>query len=171
MDRKSKALILLSVVAVAAILGSMVLPTYALGDEERNRGLPPPWLDDLTDEQREAIEQKVQEMREAGASREEIRAEINAMLEEWGVEVPEFHGPTPPWLGNLTDEQRAEIDQIVQDMKEAGATREEIKAAVDAKLEEWGIEVPECPHPCAQGMHPRMHRRMRHIATTEDSEQ
>lgn len=29
----------------------------------------------------------------AGARAEEIRAEINAMLEEWGVEVPEFLGP------------------------------------------------------------------------------
>jgi len=45
-------------------------------------------------------------------------------------------------LDNITEEQRVEIDQMAQEMKETGASREKIKAAIDAKLEEWGIEIP-----------------------------
>ena len=92
-------------------------------------------------------------MKEAGCNREEIRAEIRAMLEEWDVKVPGHHGPRPRWLGDLTDEQREEINQMVKDMKEAGAGREEIKTAVDAKLEEWNIEVPESPAPPPHRFH------------------
>jgi len=40
-------------------------------------------------------------------------------------------------------EQLAEIRETVKSMKEEGATREEIRAAIAAKFEEWGIELPE----------------------------
>ncbi len=93
MHRRSKVLVMVLVVAFAVILGSVVLATYAIGNEDGSNRPTSQWLANLTDEQREAIEQKVQEMREDEANREEIRAEINAMLEEWGVEVPEFLGP------------------------------------------------------------------------------
>lgn len=43
---------------------------------------------------------------------------------------------------NLTDEQRQEIEQLVKDMRENGASWEEIKAAVNAKLDEWDIKQP-----------------------------
>lgn len=92
---KSKALVLLTVVAVAAILGSMVLIVYASDSGEESI-----CLRNLTDEQVEAIRQKVQEMREAGASQEEIRAEITVMLQEWSVEAPECHGPRVQGLRN-----------------------------------------------------------------------
>jgi hypothetical protein len=51
----------------------------------------------------------------------------------------------PPWSRRLTDKQQEEIISIVEELEEAGATKEEIKAAVDSKLTEWGIEVPEKP--------------------------
>ena len=43
---------------------------------------------DLTDEQRIAIREKVAEMRESGAKREEIRTTVVEMLKEYGIEVP-----------------------------------------------------------------------------------
>lgn len=128
-------------VTVSAILGGIALTVYASDNGEGSSGPC-----NLTDEQREAIKLRVQELREAGATREEIRAEITAMLQEWGIELPAFQHRRELWLGSLTEEQRAEIRQIVQD------TREETRAKITAKLEEWGVEVPEFqgppPHKC-----------------------
>ena len=50
-------------------------------------------LGNPTEEQRKTIKLRIQEMREAEASWLEIKAEITGMLQEWGVEVPEFNGP------------------------------------------------------------------------------
>ena len=41
---------------------------------------------------------------------------------------------------NLTDDQRTEIEQLIKDMREAGASRKEIRAAIDTKLGELGIK-------------------------------
>jgi hypothetical protein len=43
---------------------------------------------------------------------------------------------------NLTFEQRREIMQLMEDMRRNGASFEEIQAAVEAKLDEWGINMP-----------------------------
>lgn len=40
---------------------------------------------------------------------------------------------------DLTDEQQAEIEALITSLNEQGATREEIRDAVNAKLDEWGI--------------------------------
>ncbi len=50
------------------------------------------------------------------------------------------------WWGrwNLTNEQRREIDQLVRDMMRERANWEEIRAAVEAKLDEWNIR-PSSP--------------------------
>ncbi len=109
----------------------------------------------LTDEQRIAIAEKVFELREEGATKDEIGVAILEMFDEFGVEIPEglsgrrgriFH---PLFiLGDLlTDEQRTEIHetarQIASDLKEDGVDREEIRDAVrDAVVEllvGWGI--------------------------------
>lgn len=76
-----KALILLSVVAVAVIITGSVVAAYAVEAREQrfhNSG-------GLTAEQKAVIEQKIQEMRKNGASPKEIRAAIIAMLREWGI--------------------------------------------------------------------------------------
>jgi Spy/CpxP family protein refolding chaperone len=116
-------------------------------------------FDQLTEEQRDAIHEKVEEMREAGATREEIRSAVHEMLEGWGIEVPEHpgrgrgqgcegegeHRHHPPFHDQLSEEQIDELHGMVTEMREAGATREEIRAAVHEKLTGWGIEVPEHP--------------------------
>ena len=104
----------------------------------------------LTEEQRAAIRETIKTMRESGATHEEIRA---AVLAEHGVELPEKSGPRHRrgrfglrGLGDeLTDEERAEIRATVKEMRESGATREAIRAAVAEMLEGFGIERPEDP--------------------------
>ncbi|RKY60003.1 MAG: hypothetical protein DRP94_01820 [Candidatus Latescibacterota bacterium] len=94
----------------------------------------------LTDDQRAAIRQKVEELKAQGASRQEIRRAVGRMLKEWGVRLPRRR---PHIFARLTEEQRAEIREMVKEMKEAGASPEEVRSAVRAKLQEWGIVPPE----------------------------
>lgn len=47
----------------------------------------------------------------------------------------------PPFLKNLTDAQEQEIRQLIQNMKDSGASREDAMNAVKSKLAEWGIEL------------------------------
>jgi DNA-binding transcriptional regulator YhcF (GntR family) len=130
--------------AVAMVSGSVV---DARGGRHALKGMAAGICTTLTDEQRAAIHEKVAEMREAGATREEIRTAVAEMLKEYGIEVPD------EWLsskGNgyylcadLTDEQRAAIREKIAEMREAGATREEIRTAVAEMLKEYGVTVPE----------------------------
>ena len=112
--------------------------------EHRHR---PPFLDQLSEEQAEALHTMVEEMREAGASHEEIRTAVHEMLEGWGIEIPEGRGEHRGHRGEffkqLTGEQRAAIRDMVEEMKKAEATREEIHAVVRGMLEDFGVELPE----------------------------
>ena len=107
---------------------------------------------DLTDEQREAVHEKKKELRNQGATRKEIRDAVAEMLEGYGIELPEkwreghgFHpfGPGPGgfWC-DLTDEQREAVHEKIKEMRSQGATRKEIRDAVDEMLEGFGIESP-----------------------------
>jgi len=148
---QSKALLLASMLAMGIMLGNILYPTYIFADESSNnpqtRSPPtPPWVSNLTDVQKEEIQQLVQSMKDAGASQEDIMSAVNAKLAEWGIEVPEHQGPrNPPWMQNLTDDQKEQIQQLIDEMRENGANREEIREAIVQQLEEWGIEIPECP--------------------------
>jgi Spy/CpxP family protein refolding chaperone len=99
---RSKAIFLALLVAVAAILVGVgaVLTVTATGNGEEGshcsgvgcaRGGHGFW-GNLTDEQRDAIITKVKEMRDAGATWEEIKAEITAMLQGWGIDVSAWEG-------------------------------------------------------------------------------
>jgi len=103
----------------------------------------PPWMSQLTDEQKQEIEQLTQSLKDSGATQEEIRDAIDAKLEEWGIEIPETPTREPQWMNQLTDEQKEEIQELTQSLTDSGATRDEIRDAVNAKLQEWGIQMPE----------------------------
>ena len=46
-------------------------------------------------------------------------------------------------MGNLTDAQRAQVQQVIADMKAGEATPEDVHAAVGQKLQEFGVTLPE----------------------------
>lgn len=100
---------------------------------------------DLTDEQKTELKALVAGLREAETSKEDVRAAVEAKFTEWGIELPER--PTiASRLGDaLTEEQAAELTALVDGLREAETSREDVKAAVDAQLETWGIEKPEKP--------------------------
>jgi uncharacterized membrane-anchored protein len=111
------------------------------------------FLSNLTDEQREAVREKMEEMRSQGATREEIHTAVAEMLKGYGIEVPEdWKGPHNrggfgPGLGSfwkdLTKEQREAVHEKIKELRDQSVTREEIRAAVVEMLEGYGIEVPE----------------------------
>lgn len=111
------------------------------------------FLSNLTDEQREAVREKMEEMREQGATPEEIHTAVAEMLKGYGIEVPEDwkgpygrggFGPGPGgFWKDLTDEQRQAVQEKIKEMKDQGATREEIHTAVAAMLEGYGVKLPE----------------------------
>ena len=47
-----------------------------------------------------------------------------------------------PFFSDLTEEQRNEINQLKEEMKSEGSTPEEIRTAIQEKLESYGIEFP-----------------------------
>ena len=64
------------------------------GGHSHGRGRGGGFWADLTEEQREAIHEKREELRSQGATREEIHAAIREMLEGYGVELPNHPGST-----------------------------------------------------------------------------
>ena len=92
----------------------------------------------MTEDQEVAIRVLIAWLQVEGKTREEIRAAVEAKLEEWDIERPERG-----LAAVLTDEQEAELKTLIEGLKESDTSREDIRAAVDAKLEEWGVERPE----------------------------
>ncbi len=105
----------------------------------------------LTDEQREAVHARVAEMRESGASRQEIHVAVGEMLTAYGIELPDDWNERQPrhrepgrrFFSKLTDEQREAVHARVAEMRESGASREEIHAVVGEMLSSYGIELPD----------------------------
>lgn len=116
-------------------------------EEKARGGDQRTFLAELSEEQRDAIREKIKEMQGSGATREKIHSEVAEMLESYGVEIPEdFKGM---WFGrrrfmeSLNDEQREAIHEKIREMRIENATREEIHTAVSELLESYGIELSE----------------------------
>ena len=174
--RKTKAYLLLSVVAAVAVFGVLVFSVSASEDvttEEEEIPLPlfcgfrNHWLDSLDDDQLATLKQMI----------EENRAEVKAQLEEWGVEIHELDDEQREILKTMIEENHAEVkeqleawgveipmphgpmgwlDSLTDEQKEELQTmRQEYLDSVKAKLEEWGVEPPEVhgPPPGGMGFH------------------
>jgi hypothetical protein len=128
----------------------MGIPASALAQGHPGGPHGPGFLNGLTQEQREAVHDRIAEMRDQGATREDIHTAVAGMLEAYGVDVPERwsrprgfgHGPGGFWV-DLTQEQRQAIQDKMEEMREQGATREEIHTVITEMLEGYGIELPE----------------------------
>ena len=97
----------------------------------------------LTKEQRAELKTLVDGLKESDTSKEDISAAVKAKLEEWGIEFPERPVISSGLAKLLTDEQEAELTTLIDGLKASDTSREDIRTAVAAKLEEWGVESPE----------------------------
>jgi predicted lactoylglutathione lyase len=148
---------------------------------------PPLWMANLTDQQRQTLNETVKSMKAAGSTPEQIRSAVNQLFKQWGINIPEHNGrppapfirnstggnpppprpwmtnstykgrpppwmanqtgtkhSSPPWMANLTTQQKQTLDETVKKMQASGATREQIRNAVNELLKQWGITTPQC---------------------------
>jgi len=104
----------------------------------------------LTKEQRKAVREKIGEMRNQGASRQEIRTAVRELFEGYGIDLPEHQGKGPRggfrgFFSGLTEEQRKAVREKIGEMRDQGASRQEIRTAVREMLEGYGIQLSEEP--------------------------
>jgi DNA-binding transcriptional MerR regulator len=109
-----------------------------------------PFMNQLTEEQRQEIKDKIKTLYENGASREEIHQTIVEMLQGYGIELPEDWDQRPQrrrtgfaFMNQLTEEQRQEIKDKIKTLHENGSSREEIHKTIGQMLQSYGIELPE----------------------------
>ncbi len=98
----------------------------------------------LTDEQQAEVQELISEMREAEASMSEINAAVVELISSWGVEYPErgrggdrHRSRGSGFMDNLTEEQRAEMSELLSSLREEGASREEISEALADLRASW----------------------------------
>lgn len=107
-----------------------------------NRWRRGPFVGCLDEEQRQELKETLDAVREEGATFDEIREYVQAYLEELGIG---FQMPELPQRPELTDEQLEALRRLrdeIQELRDSGATPEEIKEYLDQKAEELGIELP-----------------------------
>ncbi len=104
----------------------------------------------LTQEQRQQLQAKIKELRQGGARPEEIRAAVQEMLKGWGIELPALKAPQETGqthearrilkflFEDLTDEQRQQIFEKIEEMKKAGAAPQEIRRAIMEMIQGFG---------------------------------
>ncbi len=103
-------------------------------------------MEKLTEEQRRAVQEKTREMRKDGANRKEIRVAIGEMLKGYGIESPRKHIKDrirKRVMEKLTEDQSKAVREKVKEMRDRGASRKEIRAAMNEMLKGYGIESPE----------------------------
>ena len=102
-------------------------------------------MDRLNEEQKAIIQELISQMRKDGASREEIHSAVFAQLQAWNVELPRHGNGHGPWfrriMRQLTHEQKAQVRQLIRELRQAHASREEIRQAIITIFEEFGYEV------------------------------
>lgn len=90
----------------------------------------------LTEEQRTELKAKVEELRQSGASQEEIRTAVHELFQQWGIKVEGRGG----FWSKLNDQQKTELQEMIAAMRSEGKDRTEIRNAMMEKLKSWGIE-------------------------------
>jgi DNA-binding transcriptional regulator YhcF (GntR family) len=158
----------------AVLIASLLMVVFANLDIANAQGpkqerSAPRFMQQLNDEQKAEMKSMIADMKAAGATREEIHIAVKEKLDEFGVKPPErgdqmdahgFRGPGhdgPMFHNQLNEEQRTEIREKIDELKNQGASREEIHQTVSEMLKGYGIEPPENGF---KGLRPGMHHGM-----------
>ena len=150
-------------IVIVALVAAMVLTLSGLawadeGDakpEGQHAGyLKQGIMQQLTPEQREELKVRIGELREEDATPQEIRTAVGEMFKEWGVQPRQLWGAAVARVGmlrQLSPEQREQIQNEIQTLREEEASPQEIQEAVGNMLKEWGIQ-PGVGQPGQRGM-------------------
>ena len=147
MDGRNKTLLLTSVLLLmlSVVVGGVYMASAETDQDDAPGSNPPkfinswrrgPFVGCLDERQRQELMETLSEMREDGATFDEIREYVQAYLGELGVECPR---------PELTDDQIEALQQLrgeIHEIREGGATPEEIREYLTQKAEELGVELP-----------------------------
>lgn len=151
---KMKATIKIFAVVFAAILFTVIINLDGLYAEGPKNGQHPfKFMEQLSDDQKTEVKSTIDDMKAAGATREEIREAVKAKFDEYDIKFPERGqrfgrpGPYGPGLDiiadQLTEKQKTAIEEKIESMREEGADRKVIHDEVRKMLESYGVEVPD----------------------------
>jgi hypothetical protein len=118
----------LMVVGLLATIGAVVVSAS------------PGIFSNLTDKQKDDLRELRQELRDEGATWEEMREAMKIQLEEYGVELPSREEMIDQRIEHA--EKRLEILNIIKDLitENPEITQEEIREILE---EDYGIEMPD----------------------------
>lgn len=111
-------------------------------------------LDQLSDEQRQEVDQGIEALKAEGASRREIGDYLKATFEELGVEPLDrprggasLQGapPPPPPGAELPQDIRAQLLAGLEDLHEADSAPQEVLSWLENQLAELGVAFPPEP--------------------------
>jgi hypothetical protein len=135
MNKNRKALLICTVAVLALAIGgiySVSADNLEEGSDANGwgffamRGWGMPFrgmIESLTEEQRNELATEIQEL-------------VESKFKEWEIEPPE---PL------LSEDQRSDLQDGIEQLREDGATPEEIREYIDGKLKEYGVELPRRP--------------------------
>jgi alkylhydroperoxidase/carboxymuconolactone decarboxylase family protein YurZ len=123
--------------AVGSLLKSWAVTPQSQGNQSQSRD----WMSRLTEDQKKELKLTVEAMKNDGASKEEIKSVVKNMLKTWGItpQKQENQSQRREWMNQLTEEQKQELKATLEEMKNAGASKEEIRSTVKKMLKNWGI--------------------------------
>jgi len=107
----------------------------------------------LDENQKQELQAKIKELRDAGASREEVQQAINSLLESYGIQLPEDsrkrgrfarsgRGLLTGLIKGLDESQKQAIQEKHKELREAGKTPEEVHVEIGILLQSFGVELP-----------------------------
>lgn len=91
----------------------------------------------LSEEQMAAVQAKIDELNAADASHADVHAAVGELLEGYGVDFP---GRSDRLSSVLTEDQLASLRSEIDALRESGASREDVRAAFEEKLTEFGVD-------------------------------
>jgi len=95
----------------------------------------------LSEEQLSSLQEKIDALKADGATHSEIQAAIRSEMESLGIERGKKR---PPGLGSvLSEEQMASLQAKIDGLVSEGASRTEIREAINVELETLGVELPQ----------------------------
>ncbi len=139
-ERRAALVGLLSSYGITVPDNFMIGPERGIGPRgDRGRGPI------LTEEQRTAVDALVASMKEEGKTEAEIRTAVGELMASYGITAPVRRGPpegTQAARSGLTNQQRAEVQALVRTMRAEGKTATEIRDALAAKFNQYGVAMP-----------------------------
>ncbi|MFC1746756.1 FlgD immunoglobulin-like domain containing protein [Candidatus Neomarinimicrobiota bacterium] len=122
------------------VLFTLIMLTVALAQGPQRRGGN---RGPLTDEQRAQMEERMEQMREQMEARLAVLRQ--RLQEEAGLPPARWNVSVQPARVRLTENQRAELQALQEQLRAGDVSREDARAAMENLYEQWGVDPRPAP--------------------------